>query len=142
MIYIGSDHAGFCLKETVKNHFKKNNLSFKDFGCFSKESCDYPDIAKKVCFSLVEDKVEKAILICGTGVGMSIVANKIKNIRAACANNHYCAKYARLHNNCNVLCLGARVVSDAFALELVDLFITTNFLKERHLKRVEKIEPF
>ena len=140
MIYIGSDHAGFCLKEIIKNHLKKNNLSFKDFGCFSKDSCDYPDIAKKVCFSLIEDRAQSAILVCGTGVGMSIVANKIKNIRAVCASNHFCVKHARLHNNCNVLCLGARVLGDALALELVDLFIATNFLKGRHLKKKKKIE--
>ena len=140
MIYLGCDHAGFFLKETIKSHFKKNNLNFKDFGCFSTKACDYPDIAKKVCFSLIEDKAKKAILVCGTGVGMSIVANKIKNIRAVCASGHFSVKNSRLHNNCNVLCLGARVVADFFALELVDLFIKTEFLKDRHLKRVEKIE--
>ena len=140
MIFIGSDHAGFFLKEEIKKHLTEINLEFKDFGCFSKASVDYPKIAKEVCKALIKTKNNKAILICGTGVGMSIVANKFLNVRAVCASDHFSVKYSRLHNDANVLCIGSRVVAKFFALELVDIFITTNFSKGRHEERVKQIE--
>ena len=139
MIFIGSDHAGFSLKEEIKKHLTELNLEFKDFGCFSEASVDYPQIAKEVCTALVKTKNNKAILICGTGVGMSIVANKFLNVRAVCASDHFSVKHSRLHNDANVLCIGARVVAKFFAFELVDVFLSTNFSKGRHEGRVEQI---
>ncbi len=140
MIFIGSDHAGFLLKEEIKKHLSENGLEFKDCGCFSKDAVDYPQIAKKVCKKLVATKNNKAILICGTGVGMSIVANKFLKVRAVCASDHFSVKYARLHNDANVLCIGARVVARFFAFELVDVFFATNFSGGRHEVRVKQIE--
>ena len=139
MIFIGSDHAGFVLKEEIKKHLTKTNLEFKDFGCFSEVSVDYPKIARDVCTALVKTKKNKAILICGTGVGMSIVANKFLDVRAVCASDHFSVKYSRLHNDANVLCIGARVVAKFFAFELVDIFISTEFSKDRHEQRVKQI---
>ncbi len=139
MIYIGSDHAGFLLKEKIKIFLKQQKEEVKDFGCFSEESCDYPDIAKAVCLNLKEEQ-NKAILVCGTGVGMAIVANKFSHVRAVCASEHYSVKFSRLHNNSNVLCIGARVVGEGVALELIDVFLKTNFERGRHEKRVEKIK--
>ena len=140
MIFIGSDHAGFDLKEEIKKYLDEKGISFKDMGCFNKNSCDYPDIAKSVCKELLEKKEGKAILVCGTGVGMSIVANKFLDIRAVCASDFYSVCYSRLHNDSNVLCLGARVVGVGVALELVDVFLNTNFEGGRHEKRVLKIK--
>ncbi len=139
MIFIGSDHAGFDLKEEIKRHLDERGISFKDMGCFNKNSCDYPDIAKSVCKELIENKEGKAILVCGTGVGMSIVANKFKDIRAVCASDSYSVCYSRLHNNSNVLCLGARVIGVGVALELVDVFLDVNFEGGRHERRILKI---
>lgn len=136
MIYIGSDHAGFLLKEKVKDFLKQEEV--KDFGCFNENSCDYPDIAKAVCLNL--GKEDKAILVCGTGVGMAIVANKFSHVRAVCASEHYSVMFSRLHNNSNVLCIGARVVGEGTALELVDVFLKTEFERGRHEKRLEKIK--
>lgn len=140
MIYIGSDHAGFFLKQDIMKYFKNTEKKFKDFGCYDNNSCNYTEIARDVCFNLVKNKEEKAILVCGTGVGMAIVANKFLNVRAVCASDHFSVKYSRLHNNANVLCLGARVVSSFFALELVELFLSTEFEGGRHKKRIEQIK--
>ena len=139
MVFIGSDHAGFDLKEDIKKHLDEKGIFFKDMGCFNKNSCDYPDIAKGVCKELLEKKEGKAILVCGTGVGMSIVANKFLDIRAVCASDFYSVLYSRLHNDSNVLCLGARVIGAGVALELVDVFLNANFEGGRHKKRVLKI---
>ena len=110
-----------------------------DFGIYENTSVDYPDIAKKVCESIQKGENALGILVCGTGIGMSIAANKHKGIRAAACSEHFSAKYTRLHNNSNVLCLGGRVIGVGTALELVDLFVNTEFEGGRHQKRIDKI---
>ena len=139
MIYIGSDHAGFRLKEKIKEYLSEKNIEFEDCGCYNEESCDYPDIAKTTCKKISSEE-EKAILVCGTGVGMSITANKIHGIRAVCAHDSFSIKHSRLHNNANVFCVGARVVGFGLALELLEIFLATHFEGGRHQKRVSKIE--
>ena len=139
MIYIGSDHPGFNLKEEIKKHLSLKSIDFKDCGCYSAKTCDYPDIAKEVCKN-ISSKEEKAILVCGTGVGMSIVANKFPGVRAVCAFDSFSVKHSRLHNNANVFCIGARVVGVGVALELLDIFLETSFEGGRHERRVLKIE--
>ena len=140
MIYIGSDHAGYCLKTQVLKYFKNNELKYMDIGCFEKMQCDYPDIAKEVCLKLLKDGYEsRGILICGTGVGMAIAANKFEKIRAVVGFDYYSTKYARLHNDANVICFGGRVLGTEVALQLLELFLKTNFQKGRHMVRLEKI---
>lgn len=139
MIAIGCDHGGFELAEKVMTHLKTQNIQYKNFGAFECKSVDYPDIALPVAQSVANGEAEFGILICGTGIGMSIAANKIKGIRAAVCTDHFSTRFTRLHNNTNVLCLGARVLGDLFALELVDLFLQTQFEGGRHEQRVEKI---
>ena len=139
MIALGSDHAGFPLKEAIKEYFIENNIEFEDCGAFSTDSVDYPYQAKKACDLVVEGKCDKAILCCGTGIGISMAANKVKGIRAACCSDYFSAKYTRLHNDANALCLGARVIGVGAALELVDVFINTEFEGGRHQRRVDQI---
>ena len=124
MIAIGCDHGGFELKCAVMNHLLNKKIEYVDCGCEG-ERCDYPDIAEAVCKKVTNGECELAILVCGTGIGMSIAANKIKGIRAAVCSDWYSAKYTRLHNNANVLCLGGRVLGAGLALELVDVFLET-----------------
>lgn len=135
MIAIGNDHAAVDLKQEIITHFEENNIEYKDFGC-----AEYPDAAKAVCQSVVKGEAEKAILICGTGIGISIAANKVKGIRAACCSDYFSAKYTRLHNDANVLCFGARVVGSGLAKELVDVFLNTEFEGGRHARRVDLIK--
>lgn len=139
MIAIGCDHGGFELKESIKKHLDSRNIDYKDFGTFTTDSVDYPQIAKTVCSAVKSDEYELALLICGTGIGMSIAANKIAGIRAACCSDPYSAKYTRLHNNANVLCLGGRVLGEGLACELVDIFIDTKFEGGRHQRRLDQI---
>lgn len=139
MIALGCDHGGFEIKETIKAYLDNQNIEYKDFGVYNCDSVDYPSIAKTVCDCVVSGECEKALLFCGTGVGMSIAANKIKGIRAACCSDSFSAKYTRLHNDSNVLCLGGRVVGAGLATELVDLFINTSFEGGRHQTRVDQI---
>lgn len=138
MIAIGCDHAGFDLKKDVIKFLKEKGIEAVDLGC-NGESVDYPEIAKKVCEKVTDGSCEKGILICGTGIGMSIAANKVKGIRAAVCSEHFSAKYTRLHNDANVLCMGARTIGPGLALELVDIFITTEFEGGRHQRRVDLI---
>lgn len=138
MIAIGSDHAGFRLKQEIINHLKERNIEVMDLGC-NGESCDYPEIAKKVCTKVRENEAEKGILCCGTGIGMSIAANKMNGIRAAVCSEHFSVKYTRLHNNTNVLCLGERTTGAGLACELVDIFVDTEFEGGRHQRRVDMI---
>lgn len=138
MIAIGCDHGGFELKCAVMNHLLNKKIEYVDCGC-NGERCDYPDIAEAVCKKVTSGECELAILICGTGIGMSIAANKIKGIRAAVCSDWYSAKYTRLHNNANVLCLGGRVLGAGLALELVDVFLETEFEGGRHSDRIDKI---
>lgn len=139
MIAIASDHGGYELKRGVIDYLKSKGIEYKDFGCYSKTSCDYPDIAVKTCKSIISGECEKALLFCGTGIGISIAANKVAGIRAACCSDVFSAKFTRLHNDANVLCLGGRVVGIGLALELVETFLNTEFEGGRHIKRIEKI---
>ena len=138
MIAIGCDHGGFELKCAVINHLLNKKIEYVDCGCEG-ERVDYPDIAEAVCKKVTSGECERAILVCGTGIGMSIAANKIKGIRAAVCSDWYSAKYTRLHNNANVLCLGGRVLGAGLALELVDVFLETEFEGGRHSDRIDKI---
>lgn len=139
MIAIGSDHGGYQLKTEIINYFKQENIEYKDFGTHDGNSCDYPDIAEVACNAVVNGECEKAILICGTGIGISIAANKIKGIRAACCSDYFSAKYTRLHNDANALCLGGRVLGAGLAIELVDVFLKTEFEGGRHINRINKL---
>ena len=139
MIAIGCDHAAVELKNEIVNFLKEKNIEVTDCGIKAGEKCDYHDMAEKVCGMITSGKAEKGILVCGTGIGMSIAANKIKGIRAACCSDHFSAKYTRLHNDANVLCMGARVIGPGLALELADLFINTEFEGGRHQRRVDLI---
>lgn len=139
MIALGSDHGGYALKEAVKLHLEERGIPYRDFGCDSEDSCDYPDMAVPPCKAVVSGECEKALLFCGTGVGISMSANKIPGIRAACCSDAFSAKYTRLHNDANALALGGRVVGVGLAIELVDLFLDTPFEGGRHIKRLEKL---
>lgn len=137
-IIIGSDHAGFQLKKYIIENFK--NALFEDAGTYSEESVDYPDYAKKVCESIQSNKFQKGVLICGSGVGISISANKFHNIRAGLCHVPEIAKLSRQHNDANILCLGARFTDSSTAIECLNEFLRTEFEGGRHLRRVEKIE--
>ena len=137
MIAIGSDHGGYLLKEEIKKHLEDKGYEVKDFGTDSTASCDYPVYAEKVCRAVQSGECERGILICGTGIGMSMCANKCKGIRAAVCGDHFSAEFTRKHNNANVLCLGARVIGAGVAMQLVDIFLTTEYEGGRHEKRVE-----
>lgn len=140
MIAVGSDHAGFSLKQEIKKYLEENNIEYKDYGTFDEKSCDYPDFAEKTCKAVAGGECTLGILVCGTGVGMSIAANKVKGIRAACCSDYFSAKYTRLHNDANVLCIGARVLGAGLACELVDVFLNTPFSGgENHKRRIAKI---
>lgn len=138
-IALGCDHGGLEHKNAIGEFLKENGFEVVDFGIYEQVSVDYPDIAAKVCESILKGKTERGILVCGTGIGMSIVANKYKGIRAAACSEHFSAKYTRLHNNSNILCLGGRVVGVGTAIELADLFVNTEFEGGRHQKRIDKI---
>ena len=137
-IAIASDHGGFELKEELKQHYTGLNLN--DLGTYSTESVDYPDIADKMAQEILTKKADLGILICGTGIGMSIAANKVRGVRAALCADYFSAKYTRLHNNANIICMGARTLGSGVALELVDLFLNTPFEGGRHEKRVAMIQ--
>ena len=138
-IAIGCDHGGFDHKNAIKEHLIARGFEVQDFGIYENKSVDYPDIAVKVADSVAAKENELGILICGTGIGMSLAANKVKGIRAAVLSDHFSAKYTRLHNNSNVLCLGGRVIGIGTAIELVDLFVDTEFEGGRHQARIDKI---
>lgn len=139
-IAIGSDHGGFRLKEAIVKHLRGLNIEFQDFGTYDEESCDYPDYAKKVASAVADGEFNKGILVCGTGIGVSIVANKIKGIRAALCSDTFSARAARAHNDANILCLGQRVIGEGLALDIVDVWLESEFEAGRHKIRVEKIE--
>lgn len=141
MIAIGSDHGGFQLKEEIKKHLSERGLEFEDFGCYTEESCDYPEIGHAVAHAVADGKYDRGILICGTGIGISISANKVPGIRAALCTDCFTAEATRLHNDANILALGGRVVGPGLALKIVDTFLDTPFSNEkRHIRRIEKIE--
>ena len=139
MIALSSDHAGFPLKEEIKKHLDAIGVEYTDCGAYNTDSVDYPYQAKKACDLVVAGTCDKAILCCGTGIGISIAANKVKGIRAACCTDYFSAKYTRMHNDANALCLGARVIGVGAALELVDVFLNTAFEGGRHQRRVDQI---
>ena len=139
MIALGADHGGYLLKEEIKRHLEKKGIDYIDFGTYSSDSVDYAKIAYKTCKSVTSGECEKAILCCGTGIGISMAANKVKGIRAACCSDWFSAKYTRLHNDANALCLGGRVVGAGLALEMVDVFLSTEFEGGRHQRRVDQI---
>ncbi len=138
-IAIGCDHGGFEHKNAIKEHLEERGFDVEDFGIYEYASVDYPDIAKKVANAVANEECRLGILVCGTGIGMSIAANKVKGIRAAACSEHFSAKYTRMHNNSNVLCLGGRVIGIGAAIELTDLFIDTPFEGGRHQRRIDKI---
>ena len=138
-ISIGCDHGGFEHKNAIKSFLEEKGFTVIDEGIYEQVSVDYPDIAIKVCEDIVSNTCELGILVCGTGIGMSLAANKVKGIRAAVCSDHFSAKYTRLHNDSNILCLGGRVIGIGTALELVDLFVSTEFEGGRHQKRIDKI---
>ena len=141
MIAVGSDHGGYELKQEIISYLKEKNLEYKDYGTDSKESCDYPVYAKKVANVIVNGECDRGILICGTGIGISITANKIKGIRAALCHDTFSAQATREHNDANILAMGARVVGPGLALKIVDTFLNTEFSNdERHIRRIEQIE--
>src|SRR6185369_2815751 len=138
-IAIGADHAGFDLKQSIKQHLAAKGIAIDDQGTVSTESVDYPDFAKKVGEAVAEKQADLGILVCGTGIGMSIAANKVQGIRAAHVSSELDAQMAREHNDANVLTLGARVLDVQTALKIVDKWLTTNFAGGRHQGRVDKI---
>lgn len=138
-VALAADHAGYPLKEALIEHLSSRGIRTVDCGTDSTESCDYPDYAAAGCKMVLGGKADFVILCCGTGIGMSIAANKLHGIRAACCSDTFSAKYTRLHNNANVLCLGARVVGTGLACELVDVFIDTDFEGGKHQRRIDKI---
>lgn len=138
-IAIASDHGGFELKGEIYNYLLNKGYTVKDFGTNSKDSCDYPIYAKKVCYEIINGNFDKGILICGTGLGMQITANRFNQIRAVCVSDTYSSKMARAHNDANVLTFGARVVGLGLAKEIVDTFFETDFESGRHQKRIDMI---
>ncbi len=140
MIALGSDHAGYELKQVIKKHLEERNIEYKDYGPFSSESVDYAVYAEKTAKGVTGGECELGILCCGTGVGISIAANKVRGIRACCCSDKFSAEMTRLHNNANMLCLGGRVVTPEQAIELVDVFLDTEFSgDERHVRRIAQI---
>lgn len=141
MIAIGCDHGGFDLKEKVKAHLEEKGYEVKDMGCYDKNACDYPVYGKAVANSVADGTCEKGIVICTTGIGISIAANKVKGVRAALCADSTTARMTRLHNDSNVLAMGAGIVGENLAMDIVDTFITTEFSGvERHQRRVDLIE--
>ena len=140
MIAIGCDHGGFEIKQAIKSYLTENKIPFIDFGTDSTEQVDYPLYAKKVCESIQKGESVLGILCCGTGIGMSIAANKQRGIRAAVLSDEFSAKATRLHNNANVLCLGGRIIDGEKAVKLAGIFINTPFEGGRHIKRVDMFE--
>ena len=138
-VCIASDHAGFNLKEDIKNHLVDKKISIFDIGPYNDKSVDYPDFAKKVGNRIKSKKSDVGILVCGSGIGMAISANKIKSIRAAVCYNIKSTRLSRLHNNANIITLGSRLTKKKLSLKLVDLFLSTKFEGGRHLRRVKKI---
>lgn len=139
MIAIGCDHGGLNIKNAVAEYLKSKNVEFVDFGTYTADSVDYPEYAYKVAKAVSTGECERGIICCGTGIGVCMVANKVKGVRAATVTNEFCAEMTRRHNNANVLCMGGRVVDESVAVKLADIFLNTEFDGGRHTRRVEKI---
>lgn len=141
MIALGCDHGGLNLKTAIIKYLEENNIEYKDFGCYTEDSVDYPTIAYPVATAVANGEFESGILCCGTGIGISIAANKVKGIRAAVVSNEFGAEMTRRHNNANILCMGGRVTSEADAVKFADIFLNTPFSsdEERHTRRVQML---
>ena len=141
MIALASDHGGFDMKQIVIEYLEKNGIEYKDFGCYDKTSCDYPVFARPAAEAVASGECEKGIVVCTTGIGISIVANKVKGIRAAVCNDPYAAKMTRLHNNANVLALGGGMIGKNMAIDILETFLNTEFSEgENHIRRISMIE--
>ena len=140
MIALACDHGGFRLKEDIANHLKEKGIDFYDYGTYDESSVDYPSVVARPCKDIEDGKASCGIFICGTGVGISIAANKHKGIRAACVTESFSAALAREHNDANVLCLGGRILQGEYAFSIVDTFLSTEFsYGERHINRINLI---
>ena len=141
MIALGSDHGGYGLKQEIIRYLEEKGIEYKDYGCYDERPCDYPVYGKKAAQAVASGECEKGILICGTGIGISIAANKVKGIRAALCHDVFSAKATREHNDANMLALGASSVSPELACRIVDVFLDTEFSNgERHIRRINLIE--
>ncbi len=140
-IIIGCDHAGFELKNKIIEYLKNKGYEVYDNGCYSQEAVDYPIIAKKTAQMVADKNYDKGILICGSGVGMCITANKTKGIRAVVCSDTTTAKFSRLHNDSNILCFGQRIIGEQSAYDICEIWLNTDFEGQRHLKRISLIEP-
>lgn len=138
-IAIGSDHGGFKLKNEIVKHLQAKGIEYNDFGTLTEQSCDYPEFALKVAEEVSNKKYDLGILVCGTGIGISIAANKVPGIRAAVCGDTFSAHACREHNNANILALGERVTGVGLAIDIVDTFINSNFEGDRHQRRIDKI---
>ena len=136
---LACDHGGFKLKETVKKHLEEKGYEVVDFGTYNEESCDYPDYESKAAFAVAKKECEKGIVICGTGIGVSIVANKVHGIRCALVHDVFSAKATRQHNDTNMMAMGARVIGEGLALEIVDAWLNASYEGGRHDLRIEKM---
>ena len=139
MLAIGSDHGGFALKQAVMAHLREKGIEYRDYGTYTEDSCDYPEFGEAVARAVASGEADRGIAICGTGIGISIAANKVRGIRAAVCGDCYSAEMTRRHNDANVLCMGARVVGEGLAMKIVDVFLETPFEGGRHARRVAKI---
>jgi len=141
MIALACDHGGFDMKQIVIEYLEENGIEYKDFGCYDKTSCDYPVFARPAAEAVASGECEKGIVVCTTGIGISIVANKVKGIRAAVCNDPYAAKMTRLHNDANVLALGGGMIGKNMAIDILETFLNTEFSEgENHIRRISMIE--
>ena len=141
MVALASDHGGYDLKCQVIRRLEERGIEYRDFGCYGKESCDYPDFGKKAAEAVAGGECERCVVICTTGIGISIAANKVKGVRCAMCSDPYCAKMTRLHNDANMLALGGGILGTNLALEILDTFLDTPFSgEEKHLRRIRKME--
>lgn len=141
MIALGSDHGGYALKQEVIRHLQARGLEYKDYGCYSEASCDYPEFGHAVGHAVADGMADRGIVICGTGIGISLAANKVPGVRAAVCTDCFTAEATRQHNDANILALGGRVVGPGLALKIVDTFLDTPFSNgERHIRRISQIE--
>lgn len=138
-IAIGSDHGGFELKEAIKKFLESERLEYRDFGTYDTGSVDYPDFAREVASAVASGEFDRGVLCCGTGIGISIAANKVPGIRAALCSDCYSAKMSRMHNDANILCMGGRVVGKGLGLEITKVWLETAFEGGRHKRRIDKI---
>ena len=142
VIALGSDHGGYALKQAMMNHLQESGVEYKDFGVFCNESADYPDIAVQVAEAVARGEYEKALLFCGTGIGVSIAANKVPGIRAALCHDVFSAQMSREHNDANILTMGERVIGPGLAAMIIDVWLGTKFAGGRHGRRVDKIMSY